>query len=99
MRLGARKCSAHGRRRQPHTTPSAAGAPFSEDAEVVLDLLLLLLILQDLAIHLLALLLEVLNTCSTEDSSNVRPGKGEQSRDPWPADHRGAQGAVGETNI
>ena len=82
-----------------HTTPNAASAPFSEDAEVVLDLLLLLLILQDLAIHLLALLLEVLNTCSTEDSSNVRPGKGEQSRDPWPADHRGAQGAVGETNI
>ena len=36
--------------------------PLSEDAEIILDLLFLLLILQDLTIHLLALLFQILDT-------------------------------------
>ena len=40
------------------------GRPLSEDAEIVLDLLLLLLVLENLPVHLLALLLEVLDTCA-----------------------------------
>ena len=36
--------------------------PLSEDAEIILDLLFLLLILQDLTIHLLALLFQIFDT-------------------------------------
>jgi hypothetical protein len=82
-----------------HTTPNAASAPFSEDAEVVLDLLLLLLILQDLAIHLLALLLEVLNTCRTEDLQRRETGQGREEQGTVATDDSGAQGEVGETHI
>ena len=78
---------------------NAASAPFSEDAEVVLDLLLLLLILQDLAIHLLALLLEVLNTCRTEDLQRRETGQGREEQGTVATDDSGAQGEVGETHI